>query len=139
MAKRVLSSVQRPVAARALPGLLALGLVLLQLVTALHFALIPHALNAGLSGFEHVHRALESRATERAPDRPSLVTGVPTCAPDACPLGFSGPISVLFGRAAAAARVAVPVVSVNVPSAQLARCRNQLLLSAPKTSPPRRS
>jgi hypothetical protein len=122
---------------RALPGLVALGLVLLQLVTALHFALIPHGFKAGSSGFEHVHRVLVGRVTERAPDRPSLVTGAPTCAPDACPIGFSGPVSAPLAQAAVTARIALPVVTTRVASAPSARCRAQLLLAAPKTSPPR--
>ncbi|MET0795056.1 MAG: hypothetical protein ABW061_26295 [Polyangiaceae bacterium] len=125
------------VRARALPGLLALGLVLLQLATALHFALIPHGFSPGLSGFEHVHRVLVSRATERAPDRPSLVTGVPSCAPDACPIGFSGPVSLLLAQASVTSRIALPFVSASIASAPSARCRAQLLLAAPKTSPPR--
>jgi hypothetical protein len=116
--------------------LVALGLVLLQLATALHFALIPHGFNAGSGGLEHVHRLPVSRATERAPDRPSLVTGVPSCAPDACPIGFSGPVSLLLAQAAITARIALPVAGHGVATAPVARCRTQLLLAAPKTSPP---
>ena len=141
MTKRSPSSVRHPLAARsgprALPGLVALGLVLLQLVTALHFALIPHGFNPNSSGFEHVHRVLVSRATERAPVRPTLVTGTPSCAPDACPIGFSGPASLLLARATAAECIALPGISARAVSAPVARCRAQLLLAAPKTSPPR--
>jgi hypothetical protein len=117
--------------------LVALGLVLLQLVTALHFALIPHGFNAGLSGFEHVHRALVGAATERAPDRPTLVSGAPACAPEACPIGFSGPLSLLLSPAAFTARAALPSACASVSSARVALGRTPLLLTAPKTSPPR--
>ncbi|MES1176910.1 MAG: hypothetical protein ABUL62_21490 [Myxococcales bacterium] len=143
MTKRAPSSVRLRLAARrhvrALPGLVALGLVLLQLATALHFALIPHSFNAGLSGFEHVHRVLVNRAIEREPDRPSLVTGAPSCAPDTCPIGFAGPVSVLLAPAAATARIALPIVNAALTHAPSARSRAQLLLAAPKTSPPRRA
>ena len=143
MTKRAPSSVLRPLARRsgphALTGIIALGLLLLQLVTALHFALIAHGFNPESSGFEHVHRVLVSRATERAPDRPTLVTGASSCAPDACPIGFSGPASVLLARAAAAECIALPGISARAVSAPVARCRAQLLLAAPKTSPPRRA
>jgi len=121
---------------RALPGLVALGLVLLQLITALHFALIPHGFNAGLSGFEHVHGRLVSGVSENAPDRPAFVTGARTSAPDACPIGFSGPVSVLLAPAAAIQRLALPVSQASLAGATVATRRAQLLLTAPKTSPP---
>jgi hypothetical protein len=141
MTKRVLHSVRRPLSTRpslrALPGSVALGLVLLQLATALHFALIPHGFSSGLTAFEHVHRVLAQRATEPEPDRPSVVTGVPTCAPDACPIGFSGAASVLLAHPAVTAHLALPLVAAHLASAPAPRCRAQLLLAAPKTSPPR--
>jgi hypothetical protein len=120
-----------------LPGVVALGLLLLQLVTALHFALIPHGFNAGLSGFEHLHREQVRGVTESAPNRASVVTGARACAPDACPVAFCGLVSVLLARSAAVARIALPAPSPRVASAPFAPGRAQLLLAAPKTSPPR--
>ncbi len=40
-----------------LANLVACCLVLLQLLTALHFALVPHGFSAGLNGFVHEHAA----------------------------------------------------------------------------------
>ena len=90
----------RPEPGRVLRGSAA------QLVTALHFALVPH-------GFQRWAERLRARArgacsaahkrrgrAERAPSRqPSLVSDAASCAPESCPIGFAGPHSVLLAAA----------------------------------------
>jgi hypothetical protein len=133
---------QQPLPRTAGSALVALCLVLLQLVTALHFALVPHGFSAGLSGFVHVHaaeRAAPSRLAQlerRSVPAPELVGGGASCASDACPLGFAGPHSLLLSASAASA---LPVPAGEPAPARAVRCapaRGRVLLSAPKTSPP---
>ena len=145
MTKRVDPSVRsllpRRAATRALPSLVALCLVLLQFATALHFALIPHGFNASGSGFVHVHRWLAGQpasATQPAPNRPKLVTGIPSCVAESCPIGFSGPPSVLLAPSELSGLIALPLVSALLESPSATPARGRVLLSAPKTSPPSR-
>ncbi|HEY0466546.1 MAG TPA: hypothetical protein VGC79_20195 [Polyangiaceae bacterium] len=122
----------------------ALCLVLLQLLGALHFTLVPHGFGAGLNGLVHLHRAfaakpapgLESAATRPAQNRPTLVAGSPACAPEACPFGFTGPSSRIVPASELCALIWLPVASESVSSARLVVDRSRALLSAPKTSPP---
>lgn len=136
MTKRVVHSV------RPLASVVALCLVLLQLVSALHFALVPHGFGAGLGGFVHLHRGRSARAeqprraTELPSNRPTLVAGVAACAPDACPLGFSGPPSRPVPPSQLCSLIWLPAVSERVSRAHRACDRGRVLLSAPKTSPP---
>ena len=140
MTKRAEPSVRQSLAKRAqlraFPGLVALCLVALQLVTTLHFALVPHGFDADGLGFVHVHRAL-AHATEPAPQRPTLVTGIASCAPEACPIGFSGPVSASVAGPALASLIAPPLLSASLAPELAALPPKQVLLSAPKTSPPR--
>ncbi|MEI9939104.1 MAG: hypothetical protein WDO69_17940 [Pseudomonadota bacterium] len=136
MTKRAVPSV-RPFAS------VALCLVLLQLVSALHFALVPHGFGPGLSGLVHLHRAppsdaepRASRATQRTPNRPTLVSGVAACAPDACPLGFSGPLSRPLPASQLCSLIWLPTVSERLSRDPIVANRSRALLSAPKTSPP---
>jgi len=125
---------------RPIESAVALCVVLLQLVTALHFALIPHDFGAGSSGLVHLHRALTARpdsATQPAPDQPALLVDVASCAPDACPLGFSGPPARPISSSALCALIALPAVDAHVPHDHIAWDRGRALLSAPKTSPPK--
>jgi len=123
---------------------LALGLVLLQLLGALHFALVPHGFGAGLSGLVHLHRAraaerehaLDSTATRAAPHRPTLVASIAACAPEACPFGFSGPSSRPVPSSELCSLIRLPRAEEHVSSAEVACDRNRTLLIAPKTSPP---
>ncbi len=135
----VRQSLAKGVRARAFPGLVALCLVALQLVTALHFALVPHGFNADGRGFVHVHRWLAA-ATESAPkrlSRPALVTSVASCSPDACPLGFAGPVSTVLASPALAGLIAPSFVTSSAAPSLAPLPRKQVLLNAPKTSPPR--
>jgi hypothetical protein len=135
------SHVKRGAAAHYGASLVASCLVLLQLVTALHFALVPHGFSAGLNGFVHVHASLGERLStiqaERAPsDQPSMVSGAAACAPDSCPIGFAGPHSVLLAAPQASGLLALAVAAQALPPLRLAVPRSRALLNAPKTSPP---
>lgn len=138
MTKRAVHSV------RPLASILALCLVLLQLVTALHFSLVPHGLNARLTGLVHLHRALSAEsgralervATEQAPNRPTLVAGIAACAPEECPLGFSGHSARPVSPSQLSSLIWLPQASELVAREQVASDRSWALLTAPKTSPP---
>lgn len=123
-------------------SLIACCLVLLQLVTALHFALVPHGFSAGLNGFVHVHaafgeqRASTSHAERVASDRPSLVSDAASCTSESCPIGFGGPHSVLLAAAPASALLELAVTAQAAPPARFGIQRGRALLNAPKTSPP---
>ncbi|HEY5374887.1 MAG TPA: hypothetical protein VIK01_14490 [Polyangiaceae bacterium] len=122
--------------------LVACCLVLLQLVTALHFALVPHGFSAGLNGFVHVHAAFAEQrsgaghAEHVASQRPSLVSDAASCAPESCPIGFAGPHSLLLASAQAAGLLELAVTAQALPPARFAVPCGRALLNAPKTSPP---
>jgi hypothetical protein len=123
-------------------ALVALCLVALQLVTALHFALVPHAFSAGLSGFVHVHaqaeRASQSRF-EHAPRMPGQlqwVSGGASCASESCPIGFAGQHSLRLGGDEAAALLSFATAPAFPRAERHIAARVSVLLSAPKTSPP---
>jgi hypothetical protein len=133
------------VAARYGASLVACCLVLLQLVTALHFALVPHGFSAGLQGFVHVHAALsEQRAStshaERAPssNRPALVSDAASCASESCPIGFAGPHSLLLAAAQGLGLLELASIAPALAPSRFAVPRSRALLNAPKTSPPSR-
>jgi hypothetical protein len=136
--------VERKVAAHYGPSLVACFLVLLQLVTALHFALVPHGFSAGLNGFVHVHvhaalgqtHASALEAPPPASGRPSLVSGAPSCAPESCPIGFAGAHSALLAAPQASGLVALALATRALPLARFAIPRSRALVNAPKTSPP---
>lgn len=122
-------------------ALVALCVVLLQLVTALHFSLIPHGFNAGLSGFVHVHAVPAAFAHElgperRAASRPAVTVGSVSCTKDSCPLGFAGPSSVLLGSSQATGLVGLALAALRAPESRYFKERSRVLLAAPKTSPP---
>jgi len=138
MTKRAVHSLRPPA------SILALCLVLLQLVTALHFSLVPHGFGAGSGGLVHLHRArsaeprrtVEDAATQRAPVRPTLVAGSAACAPDECSLGFSGHTFRTPSPSRLSSLIWLPKAGQLSARADIVRGRNRALLSAPKTSPP---
>lgn len=124
-------------------ALLALCLVALQLVTALHFALVPHSFSAGLNGFVHVHGVHaqpsqpDSRSA-RARRASALVASGASCSSEACPIGFAGHHALLLIDRSPADLLAFGLErhSERDPSVGFATARNRVLLGAPKTSPP---
>jgi len=127
-----------------LPSAVALCLTLLQLVSSLHFALVPHGFGSDLNGLVHLRRTLTTdqlderaqSATQPAPGRPSLVAERASCEPEACPLGFSGPLARL--APASDHSLLTWLSSSQSPVAHTGGIisRSRALLDAPKTSPP---
>jgi hypothetical protein len=115
---------------------------LLQLATALHFALVPHGFSAGLNGFVHVHAALSAepastkRALHQPSDQPSLVSHTASCSTESCPLGFAGAQSVLLARAGVPSVLELARAPQMALSPRAPVSRSRALLNAPKTSPP---
>lgn len=116
----------------------ALSVLLLQLFTALHFALVPHGFTADLGGFVHVHaRATQASSSASRPARHvSVVSGSAWCTPDSCPIGFAGPVSALPASASLSGLIALPVVVAVPPRQRDPIGRARVLSNAPKTSPP---
>jgi hypothetical protein len=122
----------------------ALCLVLLQLVSALHFSLVPHRFGSGLRGLVHFHRAQAaepgvaraSRATQPARNRQALVSDIAACAPDACPLGFTGALSRPVPSSQLSSLIWLPAAREHSSRKRINSDRARALLSAPKTSPP---
>jgi hypothetical protein len=137
--------VMRSPAAYRRSALVALCLVALQLVTALHFALIPHGFGAGLNGFVHVHGQISGDATasvsaERRElartDAPAFERDSGSCASDTCPIGFAGHSSVLLASSEATSLLALPVIAQPSVAHVDSSARESVLRLAPKTSPP---
>jgi hypothetical protein len=146
MSESFLSATRGSAAPRVRRGsaLLALCVVLLQLVTALHFALIPHGFGPGLTGFVHVHAAQATARTaapklgyeRRSAGQPSVVGGEASCTTDSCPLGFAGPSSVLLAGSEATGLLGLAVALQRARGSRYSSERSLVLLTAPKTSPP---
>ena len=109
---------------------------LLQVVGALHFALVPHGYSAALGGVVHVHSVSASAVRRVAERGPALRAATATCISERCPVAdapqSSPPCfdlqatgSVEFGEARLLGERAA-----RVPESL------RLFLSAPKTSPP---
>jgi hypothetical protein len=128
--------------------LLALCLVALQLVSALHFALVPHSFSAGLNGFVHVHgvRAPATRVdscsalARRAPaaPTPAIDASDASCSGESCPIGFAGHPALLLADSDLVGLLAIGLDrdKQRDPGVAYFAARNRVLLGAPKTSPP---
>jgi hypothetical protein len=131
---------QRRLPERPAASFIATCLVLLQLVTALHFALIPHRFGAGLSGFVHAPQGCAAVAALRelpaAPRAASFQRDRAHAEPESCPLGFAGAHSFSFAPSASGALLEGGAVASIAPWARRALARSLVLLGAPKTSPP---
>jgi len=132
---------------RLLDSVVVLCLVLLQLLNALHFVLVPHRLGSGRSGLVHLRGAptskpslvLASRATQPAPDRPTAVAHHASCEPEACPLGFAGQLSRPVVASELSQLICFPEQNAHWDGERFVESRTRALLSAPKTSPPTRA
>ena len=124
---------------RALPAFVAWLVTLLQVLGALHFALVPHTFSAALGGVIHVHvegQPRVSAAQHTAAHAAALSSEAASCSVDACPVADAPAGSVLPSAAAAMGWVSFGDVSLLGDSAaQGAVCR-RIFLRAPKTSPP---
>jgi len=131
---------RRTRAARGVLGLYTLvGFLVtwLQLVSALHFTLVPHTFSAALGGVVHMHaEARAKEAPRRASRTPVARASTLACSVDVCPYANAPSSSppcdppepsgaVTFGEARLLAKA----------EARAADTR-RVFLSAPKTSPP---
>ncbi|MEP7049433.1 MAG: hypothetical protein ABJB12_03730 [Pseudomonadota bacterium] len=128
-----------PAAYRSLPAFVAWLVALLQVIGALHFALIPHTFSAALGGVAHLHA--ERRSSEwshrRAHERTAaLVNDAASCSADSCPVADAPAGSILPRAAAATGCVSFGGVRLLSPSAAESAVNRRIFLSAPKTSPP---
>ncbi len=117
-------------------------LVALQLFTALHFALVPHAFGAGLTSFVHVHACAEqsrSACDSKPSATSSLVQGAASCVADSCPIGFAGHSVLELARFELGASLPVALPSSAPALFSYVPARARVLLAAPKTSPPVRA
>jgi len=126
---------------RAFPAYFAWFLLVLQVATALHFALVPHAFGTGLVSFVHVEQHVRAEGARlvrpRTPARArEAVQGYASCAADSCPIGFAGHGALELARFELS--VALPEPSPSEPPVlhSNGRLRANVLASAPKTSPP---
>ena len=126
---------------RALPTLVAWLVTLLQVVGALHFALVPHTFSAALGGVVHVHSERHAQTNETGSRRVAqravaLVSDAASCSVDSCPLADAPAGSVLPSASLATGWVSFGSVSLLGEHATRTAASRPVLLSAPKTSPP---
>jgi hypothetical protein len=118
----------------------ALVVTLLQLVGALHFALVPHGYSAALGGLVHVHaapRASEPRPAEAAQvHSPGLRTDSFSCLTDRCPVADAPHGSAPPSELLAAGNVAFGEARLLAEPAERSPQTRRVLGCAPKTSPP---
>ncbi len=123
---------------RVLPAFVAWLVTLLQVVGALHFALVPHTFSAALGGVVHVHAEGHARASEpqRGERGVTLVSDAASCSVDSCPVADAPAGSVLPSAAIATGWVSFGGVSLLGERATQVAIARRIFLSAPKTSPP---
>ena len=125
---------------RSLQALLGLVVIVLQVLSALHFTLVRHGYSAALGGVVHVHAA--SRATQKAapriaqPQTVALVADVPACSAELCPDSNAPPSAAPHFEPLATGSVCFGEVRLLSERAACSSESLRLFLSAPKTSPP---
>jgi hypothetical protein len=130
---------KRSPAPNSLGACIALLVTLLNLVGALHFALIPHGYSAVLGGVVHLHPASQQAPRQilrRAAATPALSADSVSCVGDRCPAADAPHGSVAQVELLMTGSVAFGDVRLLAePSARSPGSR-RVFLSAPKTSPP---
>jgi len=121
-------------------ALFGLAVIVLQLVSALHFALVRHGYSAALGGVVHVHAS--ARAERRSPTKAAtprtttLTADAPSCGTELCPVGNAPHGSAPRIELLAAGVIAFGEARLLSERAAHARETQRVFLSAPKTSPP---
>ncbi|HEY5374496.1 MAG TPA: hypothetical protein VIK01_12480 [Polyangiaceae bacterium] len=124
-------------APKTLRAFVAWLVTLLQIVGALHFALVPHTFSAALGGVVHVHAAAGAQPSANRESRiASLVAGALSCTSDLCPTADVPPSSLLGGAAIATGWVRFGAACLLGERAACSPESQRVFLSAPKTSPP---
>jgi hypothetical protein len=133
------SAMNRPPAVSSLGASVALLVTLLHLVSALHFALVPHGYSLALGGVVHLHRASQ-RTPEQMPQAGARASALSadsrSCTPDRCPAADAPHGSVPRVELLAAGLVAFGDVRLLTDRGAHAHPSRRVFLSAPKTSPP---
>lgn len=112
----------------------------LQLVGALHFALVRHGYSAALGGVVHVH--LLSAGTEATPTpasgeaTPALSADIPTCGRELCPVATAPHGALPQVELPLAGTVAFGEATLLAERAARSSDSRRLFFRAPKTSPP---
>jgi len=118
---------------------LALIVLFLQLVGALHFTLVRHGYSAALGGVVHVH-GLAARPPQTSPPpaerRPALSAGIPSCGAELCPLATAPHAAVPNLSLPASGDVDFGEARLLGAGAARSPLSRRVFRSAPKTSPP---
>ena len=130
----------RPPAFNSRSRLIGLLVVLLQVVGALHFALIQHGYSASLGGVVHFHASAKTEQQPaaralRAPG-PALVADSLSCTTDRCPAADAPHGSLPRVELQATGYVGFGEVRLLAEGCAHSPESRRLFLSAPKTSPP---
>ena len=132
-------------APKPLRAIVAWLVTLLQVVGALHFALVPHTFSAALGGVVHVHGRSNAEARSslagRGASQPgsgsaSLVVGALSCTADLCPAADVPPCSLFAGAPLATGWVSFGEARLLGERAARSPESQRVFFSAPKTSPP---
>jgi hypothetical protein len=125
---------------QSLRALFGLSVIVLQLLGALHFALVRHGYSAALGGVVHVHASARAEQAPRTKNALSRTTAIaadtPACGADLCPdanapHGFAPRLEQL-----AAGMIAFGEARLLCKRAACSSESQRVFLSAPKTSPP---
>src|SRR6185369_14828530 len=111
---------------RPLQAALGLLVIVLQVLSALHFTLVRHGFSAALGGVVHVH----------ASTRAALVSDTPACSAELCPDGNAPQSAAPHFELLAAGSAAFGEARLLSECAACTSESRRVFLSAPKTSPP---
>lgn len=130
----------RAPALKLLPACVAWFVTLLQVVGALHFALVPHGYSAALGGVVHLHAAPRAQApaveSGLAEPGPAVHADSASCLADRCPVADAPQSSPPRFALLAAGNVSFGEVRLLGERSTRVSDSLCLFLSAPKTSPP---
>jgi hypothetical protein len=125
---------------RPLQAALGLAVIVLQVLSALHFTLVRHGYSSALGGVVHVHAS--TRAAQKATPKftptgtVSLVADTPACSAELCPDGNAPQGAAPHFELLPAGTVAFGQARLLTEPAALTTESRRVFLSAPKTSPP---
>jgi hypothetical protein len=125
---------------RSLRACLGLLVIVLQVVSALHFTLVRHGYSAALGGVVHVHASARAepgpRAKVAAPRATAVSADLPSCGAELCPVGNAPVTPAPRLELLLAGLVAFGEARLLSERATCSSESLRLFLSAPKTSPP---
>ena len=125
---------------RTLQAALGLAVIVLQVLSALHFTLVRHGYSAALGGVVHVHAS--TRAAQKATPQISLprvavlVAATPACSAELCSDGNAPQGAAPHFELLVAGSIAFGEARLLSERAACTSESRRVFLSAPKTSPP---